>query len=175
MQCGAGTRGAMKVLLPTLPVIAAGTVTTAVALPVVAQSVEPASTPIERMPTMRVIRSDARLFRRTGDIPQSGACQADPSAATSPCSFYWGIQRVAGAHAVRWQIATQPFPPYRGGTAGDFNPPGLLAQGSAGGMTGRFEGDFKQLLAKRAPAQRGRQEPFNVRSRRRNRSRGPRR
>lgn len=93
---------------------------------------------------------DAKVYWMSGDIAVSDSYQARPKDREALYTFYWNLENVAGAGAVRWQIATEPFPAFAGGKRSDFNPSGLLADGEGNGKRGYFAGDFRKLLGRRS-------------------------
>lgn len=94
--------------------------------------------------------AQATVAWRSGDFLLSDDLKVDPRRASIPYSFYWNVEKIAAAKAVRWQIATQPFADTTDQRS-QLNPQGLLAQGEGTGAAGSFYGDFKALLGNRRP------------------------
>lgn len=93
----------------------------------------------------------ASVYWRSGDFHVSEDLDVKPGNAAATYDFSWDLSKIAGAEAVRWQIATQPFPA-SGDTQVNFNPPGLLTQGEDSGKFGSFHGTYKALLKNSRPA-----------------------
>lgn len=145
----------MQLLHLVLGVVLAGAVLAeplAAPPPVLSSAPTATKQPEIRIPAepLRLLPS-ASVYRKVGDLAVTDDYRADTSAASALYAFYWDVGKIAGVRGVRWQIATQPFPAFGGGTATDLEPPGLLAQGDGSGTAGMFTGNLKSLLAGRNP------------------------
>lgn len=107
-------------------------------------------TGVHLVPPLPAGASLFHCLRSDCEFALSHDLEIKPDATSQSVHFRWDVSKVAAASGVRWQVASQPFGAFTGGSQTDLDPAGLAVSGEGANPKGSFFPDFKDIAGKLA-------------------------